>query len=296
MRDFQYSSPATRKEALALLEEGQGKAYPLAGGTDLLVQMKRGRTHPAHLVDLKRIPGLRDIHPEESSVMRIGALAPLSQLEKSLRDSPTHGLLAEGAASIGSVQIRNQGTVGGNLCNASPSADMAPPLLVLDARAVLESIRGKRVVPLRDFFLDPGKTALVTGEILTEIQVPFPPARAGMAYLKLGRRRGMDLAIVGVACLLDVDPESRCRGARIALGAVAPTPIRASRAETALVGEKMSDRLFAEVSRMAAEEGRPISDLRASAEYRREMIRVLTRRCLDLSWERSGHRGGQGRG
>ena len=286
MKDFRYSTPATLSEAMALLEEKWGKAFPLAGGTDLLVQMRRGRAQPEHLVDLKAIPGIRYVVEENASRVKIGALSSLSSLEKSLYKSPTHRLLAEAAASIGSVQVRNKGTLGGNLCNASPSADMAPPLLALDARVVIDSPRGQRALPLQDFFQGPGKTALARGEILREIQIPFPPAGAGAVYLKLSRRRGMDLAIVGVACLLSLDSESCCQQVRIALGAVAPTPIRATRAENALLGEKVSDRLIEQVSRIAVEESRPISDLRASAEYRREMIRVLVQRSLELSRKR----------
>ena len=287
MKDFRYSTPATLGEAMALLEEEGTKAFPLAGGTDLLVQMRRGRAQPDHLVDLKAIPGIRHVVEENSPMLKIGALSSLSSLGKSLSTFPTHRLIAEAAASIGSVQVRNKGTLGGNLCNASPSADMAPPLLVLDARVVIDSPRGRRTLPLQDFFQGPGKTVLARGEILREIQIPFPPAGAGAVYLKLSRRRGMDLAIVGVACLLSLDPESRVRRVHIALGAVAPTPIRAAKAEEALLGEKVSDRLIEEVSRVAVEESRPISDLRASAEYRREMIRVLVRRSLEISGERA---------
>ncbi len=271
---------------MGLLEEGEGKVFLLAGGTDLLVQMRRGRTHPEHLIDLKCIPGLQYVSTEDASTLKIGALSSLSYLEKALRTSPSYGILAEAAASIGSVQIRNKGTIGGNLCNASPSADMAPPLLTLDARVFINSPRGKKVLPLQDFFQAPGKTALARGEILTEIQIPIPPAPTAAAYLKLSRRQGMDLAIVGVACLLAFDSDFRCRQARIALGAVAPTPIRATRAEYATLGEKISDRLIEHVSRIAAEESKPISDLRASAEYRSEMIRVLVRRGFELSKRR----------
>ncbi len=286
VKNFKYSSPADLREAMDLLQQAEMNTFLLAGGTDLLVQMRRGKTHPAHVIDLKRIPGLEYASKEDRATLRIGALSSLSYVEKALRTSPSHSILADAAASIGSVQIRNKGTIGGNLCNASPSADMAPPLLVFDAQVLIHSARGKRLIPLRDFFYAPGKTVLARNEVVTEIQVPFPPAPAGAACLKLSRRRGMDLPIVGVACLLSLDSNSRCSHVRIALGAVAPTPIRATKAEEVTLGERITDRLIEQVSRITAEESTPISDLRASAEYRIEMIKVLVRRAFEISRSR----------
>jgi carbon-monoxide dehydrogenase medium subunit len=287
MKNFQYILAANLDEALTLMEEFGGKnALIMAGGTDLLVRLKDGEIKPDCIIDLKGISGLAYIECEDNRGLKIGALSSIADVEKSPMLSSEYTALAEAASSIGSVQIRNKGTIGGNLCNASPSADMAPPLIVMGAKVRIVGKTGERISNLEDFFLGPGRTVLRNGEILTEIEVPKPPPLSGAAYIKLSRRDGMDLAIAGVACLLVINSESRCERARITMGAVAPIPLRAKEAEALMIGEKIGGELIEEVAKRAAEEGKPISDVRATANYRREIIEVLVDRAIRESMRR----------
>jgi len=194
--------------------------------------------------------------------------------------------LAESAALVGSVQVRNLATVGGNLCNAAPSADMAPPLLALDAEAVIAGRRGRRAVPLAEFFLGVRRTVLAPDELLVDIRVPRPGPRSGGSYLRHTPRRELDIAVVGVASQLTL-ADGRCAKARIALAAVAPTPLRAREAEQALEGRPISPEALAGAATLATEAVRPISDQRGSAEFRRHLVRVLTRRTLEIAWRRA---------
>ncbi len=255
MRAFDYVEPKTLDEAVAALAEGPGPVRALAGGTDLLVRLKRDPAFAARVVNLKRIVALRGILAEESGTS-IGALTTIAELAASPEIVQRHPLLVEAALQMASPQVRHLATLGGNLANASPAADMAPPLLCLDAVAHVTGPSGSRTLALAEFFLGPGRNALAPGEILTRI---FVPAVAGRGvYLKFSPRAAMDLAIVGVACFA-VGNERR-----VALGAVAPTPIRVPADPTE-----------------AARRAQPIDDLRASAEYRRAMISVLVRRALE---------------
>jgi CO/xanthine dehydrogenase FAD-binding subunit len=286
MKNFQYFSPKTLNEVIALLESFGENAFVMAGGTDLLVRMKNGEKNPACLIDLKGIPKLEHIDYGDNEGVKIGALSSIADIEKHPCLIKYYSALAEAASSIGSAQIRNKGTIGGNLCNASPSADMAPPLIVMDAVFRTFGKAGERVIRSEDFFMGPGKTILQSCEVLTEIQVPRPPVKSGAAYLKFSRRGGLDLAIVGVACLLAVSRGSCCERARISMGAVAPTPLRAKKAETLMTGEKISDELIEEAAEVASQEAKPISDIRASANYRIEIIKTLVRRAIRISMRR----------
>ena len=287
MKNFRYIVATNLDEAIALIEESGGKkAFIMAGGTDLLVRLRDGEIKPDCIIDLKGISGLTYVEYEDNRGLRIGALSSIADVEKNPKLLSGYAALAEAASSIGSIQIRNKGTIGGNLCNASPSADMAPPLIVMGATVRIVGKVGERIVNLEEFFLGPGGTVLRNGEILTEIEVPKPPPLSGAAYQKLGRRSGMDLAIAGVACLLVMDSESRCKRARIAMGAVAPTPLRAKEAEALMTGKKIGGELVAEVAKKAAEEAKPISDVRATANYRREVIEVLVKRAISESMSR----------
>jgi len=268
-------------EACRLLQEAGGRAKPLAGGTDLLVQLRKRTLRVEALVDLKRIGSLRGIDYQEGRGLRIGPLTTHSELLENPYVREHYPILAQAAQTIGSVQIRNKGTVGGNLCHAVPSADLAPPLLVLGAEVILRGNQGRRRLPLDQFFLGPNQTVLREDELLEEILVPPVPAGSAGVYLKHGIRRAMEIAIAGVAVAITPggDGEGR-QQVRIALGAVAPVPMRAQEAEDYLQEEGMGTEQIQQAASLAANQARPISDLRGSAEYRRHMVRVLTARAL----------------
>jgi len=289
LRAFEYHAPASLNEAISLLEQHGENARPLAGGTDLIVQMKESATKfplPSHLVSLLRVPELRGIEFSDNQGLRIGAGATMTDVAESpvIRDRYT--AIAEGAALVGSIQTMNMATVGGNLCNAAPSAEVAPPLLAFEAEAVIVGPSGRRSLPLEEFFLGPGKTVLASEELLGEVRVPLPPPGTGSAYMRHTPRKQMDIAVVGVGVVLTLAGDRIAR-ARVALGAVAPTPVRARQAEAALEGHPVSDELFARAAEAAARECSPISDVRGSAEFRRHIVRVTTERMLQLAADRA---------
>jgi len=289
MKNFCYVSPTSLDELFSQAAEWpQQKIRLLAGGTDLLVKMKDDLTNPAALIDLKGIPGLRFIEFTENKALRIGALTKISQIAQDQQIAKIYTALGEAASVIGSVQIRNKGTLGGNLCNGSPSGALAPPLIAFSANARIIGPQGERTLPLQDFYLGPGRTAIEASEVLREVFLPPPPAGAGACYLKFCRRGGMDLALVGVACFLCMGPDKRCISARIVMGAVAPTPLRARQAEQFLHGKTIDQALSLKAADLASQEASPITDIRATADYRREIIRVLVNRALMLSLTRAG--------
>lgn len=303
MKAFNYLRPASVQEACAALADADGTARILAGGTDLLVQMKEGRLQPKALVSLRSIPGLSFVRLEDDGSLAIGAATPLGAVEYSPLVRVGFPAIAVAAAWIGSVQVRSRATVGGNLCNASPAADMAPILIAYGATATITDGRAERTLPLEDFFTGPGRTVLLPGELLKTISVP-PPLSGSFGIYKKGYRSAMDIATVGVGILAVFAPpptrggsgtpaaEPTVRSIRLVLGAVGPTPFRALAAEEVLAGQKLDDSLIAQASRTAAEEARPITDKRASAEYRTTLVEVLTRRAL-LAAHSWTERGGQ---
>jgi carbon-monoxide dehydrogenase medium subunit len=276
---FHYLAPTTLNEALSLLSEYKGRAKVIAGGTDLVPKLKRREIRaPEYVIDLKGIPGLDEIKYDASG-LNLGALVTIGMVESSAKIQQGFGILAQAARSMASPQVRNRGTITGNICNAVPSADSAPPLLTLGARLRLISQKGERVVNIEDFFTGPGQTALGDDEILREIQIADMPPNGKGVYLKLTPRRAMDLAIVGVAVIV-VPEDGICKDVRIALGAVAPTPIRAKKAEAILKGQRPDDALIEKAAQAAAGQSSPIDDHRASAEYRRDMVEVLVKRAI----------------
>jgi CO/xanthine dehydrogenase FAD-binding subunit len=286
MKDFEYFSPRSLEEALSLLDSRQG-AKVLAGGTDLIVQMKDRRTRPAVLVDVKKVPELNRLAWEEDRSLFIGAAVALNSIVAYPPVVKVFDALFEACSLVGSMQLRNRATMGGNICNAAPSADTVPPLLCLSARAIVARLGGTRIVPLEEFFVGPGQTILDETELLVGIEVPAPPATSAGSYLRHIPRQEMDIAVAGVASFLVFNPEDgSCMGARIALGAVAPTPVRAPRAESTLAGRPLSREVIDEAAREASGEARPISDVRGSATYRTEIVRVLTKRVLETAWQR----------
>jgi CO/xanthine dehydrogenase FAD-binding subunit len=276
---FNYLAPTTLDEALSLLSEYKGRAKAIAGGTDLVPKLKRREIRaPEYVIDLKGVPGLDEIKYDAGG-LSLGALVTIGMVETSAKIQQKFGILAQAAQSMASPQVRNRGTIAGNICNAVPSADSAPPLLTLGARLKLVSQKSERTVNIEDFFTGPNQTALGDDEILREIQVPDMPTNGKGVYLKLTPRRAMDLAIVGVAVVV-IPQDGICQDIRIALGAVAPTPIRAEKAEAILKSHKLDDKLIEKAAQTAASQSNPIDDHRASAEYRRDMVEVLVKRAI----------------
>ncbi len=282
-QEFAYHEPRSLAEAVSLLQTHGSSARVLAGGTDLLVQMKLGKVQTQHLVYISKIPELRFL--TESEGLRLGPLVFHRDLEKSAVVREKFTALLEAARSVTSVQIRNMGTLGGNLCHASPAADSAPALLVLAARIKIASSAGVRMLPLEKFFIGPGETDLKPGELLAEIQVPDPGPASGSAFLKL-TRVAADLAKVNAAAFIQREKEV-CRECRIASGAVAPTPVRLKQAEAVLRGKRFDENLCRLAGEKAAEEIQPITDIRSTAWYRREVIKVLVRDVLQQAWVRA---------
>ena len=272
---FQYLEPTTIEEAVSLLAAYDGEAKVIAGGTDLINLIRTKAIRPHYVVDIGRIQGLDHVRYDGDGALFIGALATLRALETSHDVKQRHPVIAQAAGQLGSMAIRNVGTLGGNLCHASPAADTAPALLSLQAEVRIAGPAGDRTVALENFFTAPGRTVLQRREILAEIRVPPMPPLSTAVYLKHASRGAADLAIVGVAVNLTLD-SGCCRSVRIALGAVAPTPMRARIAEKVLDGKELNDALIEQAAQAAAAESRPITDVRASADYRREMVKVFT--------------------
>lgn len=290
--EFEMFFPRTVEEAGSLLAEHGKEAQLLAGGTDLFVKMKQRREVPRILINIKRIPALDRIRYDAGQGLRIGALTTIQSIRESDVISEKFRVLSQAAGVLGTPQVRNLGTLAGNLANASPSAEFAPPLLTLEASLRCVGPGGERLVPMNEFFVGPGKTVLGRGEWITEVLVPDSPVRAQAIYLKHSLRM-MDVSMAGAAAFVLLDGEL-CREVRIALGAVAPTPIRAAMAEAALRGKRLggnsNDReLLEEVGRIAAGESRPIDDLRGFASYRRRVVGMLVRQALEQAIARAGN-------
>lgn len=277
---FEFYQPTTLAEASRLVKDhGPGGRF-LAGGTDLVIAMKEKGLLPKYIVDLKRVPGLSGIRENSDGSLSIGALTTMYAIETSAVIKKKYPFLAQSAAEVGSIQIRNRATVGGNMANATPSADVAPSLVALDATAKIAGATGERTVPLESFFRGPGQSVMNPDEILTEITIPKTAPQLVGEYIKFSPRDMMDLAYVGVAVAYNLDSAKKCTGVRIVLGAVAPTPIRAKNSEALLEGQILTEDLADKVGDEAARESKPISDVRSSADYRRAMVGVMTKRAL----------------
>jgi len=282
--EFELLSTDTVEETCALLARHGAEAMVFAGGTDLLVKMKHRRMIPRRLINIKGIPNLNRIRHDEQDGLRIGALATIQAIEGSSVIGKKFPAVKQAASVLGTSQIRNVGTIGGNLGNASPSAEFAPPLLTLGASVRCVGRGGERLIPLEEFFVSPGKTTLRQDELLTEVHVPNPPAGAQGIYLKHSLRK-MDVAIACAAVLIVLDG-GVCRDIRIALGAVGPIPFRAKNAEATIRGERLNgerveSELLEAVARAASDESFPIDDFRAYAAYRRKLVRMLVGKGLE---------------
>lgn len=282
MKAFEYHEPATLAEASALLAELGAGANVLAGGTDLLVEIKENLRAVSHLVNIKKIEGLRERSFDRERGLRFGALVTARELETWPVLKEAYPNFANALSLLGSIQVRNRATVAGNICRASPSADTLPPLIADGATLSVYGPNGERTVKMEDFFTGPGRTVLAAGDIVTAVSVPAPGQSSGRAYIKHGRRKAMELATVGVAVSIDREGDT-CREIRIALGAVGPTPMRARKAEALLRGRLIEAGAIAEAAETAMQESTPISNVRASAAYRRDMVGVLTKRAIGLA-------------
>jgi len=278
---FDYLEAKTIDEACSLLAKYKGKARVIAGGTDLLVSMKSREITPQYIINIKAIPDLDKVHYSQKDGLTIGALTTLHDIESSPIIRERFPILAATVHQTGPPHIRNMGTIGGNLCNAAPSADTAPPLIGLGARVKIKGVNRERVVAVEEFFVGPGESVLQSDEILTEIQIPNPLPRTRGVYLKLPARTTVDIAVVGVAIVVTLDAKGiNVVDIKIVLGAVAPTPIRARIAEGIIKGKAIEDGLIERAAQAAEEEARPISDIRGLAHYRRQMVKVLVNQAI----------------
>ena len=286
---FEYYAPTSLSEALDLMAKYSGRVRVFAGGTDLLVSMKKRETIPEHLINLKGIADLKGIHYDEKEGIRIGALVTLGEIEHSKIVKDKFCALWDAVNVMASPQVRTLGTIGGNLCSAVPSADTAPPLIAMGASLNLMGVNGERSVLVENFFTGPKESVLQRSEILMQILIPNLPQKSSGTYIKLMRRNALDLALVGVAAYLRLGPERKiCSEAKIALGAVAPTPIRAVQAEQVLINKEIGEVLAGEAGKAAASVCRPISDIRSSLEYRCSMVEVVTKRAVMDAYRRIG--------
>jgi len=279
---MEYFEPKSINDALSLLSKHGAEAKVIAGGTDVMVDIKF-KEEPGSLVNIKKIPGLTGIK-ESGANLRIGALTTIRELETSALVREKLPVLWEAAHQFASLQVRNTATIGGNICRASPSGETLTPLLVLEANAILAFSDGERSEPFSKFFQGPGKSSAGVKGLLTEIEVPIPPADSKGVYLKHAVRGAMDIAMVGVAVMLSADA-GNVKDVRIGLGAVAPTPLRAPKTEALLRGKPLTAALIKEAGTLAATEASPISDQRSSAENRRWIVEALTRRGLAQTWK-----------
>jgi CO/xanthine dehydrogenase FAD-binding subunit len=291
---FEYFAPRTVAAVLSLLAEKGESARVMAGGTDLLIRMKYGRMKPQTIIGLEFIEELKTIRFQPDIGLTIGAMARLAEVAAHPDIRKYYPAVAYAASETANVQVRNMGTVAGNLCNAAPSADNAPTLMALGAEVTLAGPTGERRLPLDQFFKGPGVTALTPGEIMTSVVVPYPPVHSGSSYLHLSARGKVDIAAVCVGVMAAFDGET-CRDVRIVLGAVAPVPLRAIAAEALLKGRTWTPELLSRAGDQAGKEAKPISDVRASAAYRVKMVPVLTRRALAEAQIRAGGNSASGK-
>jgi len=285
-----YHRPTHMKEALSLLNTIKGELKIIAGCTDIIPAIRRGKWSFAdglHMVDIKRIKKLNSV-TREGDTIRIGAATRLSDIERSPLIREHAPILADAVSEMASLQVRNTGTIGGNLCTASPAADCAPPLLVLDTKVKVKGIYNEKLVPLAEFFIGPGKTILGPKEILAEIQFSVMNSHGKSCWIKMGRRNGFTFSVVSVATLIKAR-DGFFDDVRIALGAVSPTPIRALRAEKHLIGKKVNEQIIDEGAKVVQSEVKPISDVKASAEYRIDMSYILTKRAIVSCLSGRGH-------
>ncbi len=288
MKEFKYLSPTSVEEAISFYGQHSETSKFVAGGTDVIVKLKEGWMEPDFLISLKKIKVLSELHKNEATKeLSIGALVTHATLEKSLMIQNEYPIIYDAVSNIGSLQVRNVGTIGGNLINAVPSADGAIPMIAFDGVALLHGPEGERSVNVMDLFIKPYVTVLKPGEILKKITIPPQEDNTGSAYIKFGRRAAMELPLIGIGMLLTLNADlETCTKARIVLGVAAPTPMRAFEAEKSLVGQKINEEILVKAGQIAADESKVRDSVRGKAWHRKEMIRVHVRRmglkCLDI--------------
>ncbi|MDO8751692.1 MAG: xanthine dehydrogenase family protein subunit M [Dehalococcoidia bacterium] len=293
MKPFSYVAPKSLQEAFQVLAKanGAGQVRALVGGTDLLDQVRQNRRTPSVVMDVKRIPEMMRLEWVPGEGLHIGAAVPCTDTALFPSVMELYPSIRETCQLVGSVQIQNRASIGGNVCNSAPSADTVPPLITYSARAVIVGPRGRREVPLESFFTGPGQNVLAPDEVLLETIVPPPPPNSSGHYLRFIPRNEMDIAVVGVASMIVLAPRSRrCTQARIVLASVAPTPVRARAAEAVLEGKTITAALIQQAGEQAVEAAKPITDIRGTIEYRRELVKVLTRRTLGLCMDSLGRK------
>ena len=287
MQPFAYTAPTTVKEAVEILTKHGNKARPLAGGTDLLVQIRGGRFNLDAVVDIKKIPELNNLSNDSNS-LNIGAAVPCHRIYEDPKISEDYPGLIDAAELIGGIQIQSRAGFGGNLCNSTPSGDSICPLIVLSTVANIEGSKGKRSIPVEDFCTGPGSNTLEDGEILVSLSIPNQGSKFNSAYERFIPRNEMDIAVAGVASSILIGSNGKIESARIALASVGPTPIFAKKASESLIGKEPGEAAFKEAGAIAKTECSPIEDMRGTVDQRKHLVDVLTVRTLNKSLERIG--------
>ena len=286
MRSIQYEAPSTVDEAVALLAEAGGKVRPLAGGTDLIVQMRSRMISPEVIVDVKNIPELLEVS-EKDGGFRVGAAVPGAVLGENEAVAAMWPGVVEAFELIGSTQIQGRASLGGNLCNASPAADSTPAMIAAGVKCEIAGPNGRREAAVEDVVTAPGRTSLGNGELVVSFLLPPRPARTGDAYLRFIPRTEMDIAVVGAGVCVTLDEDGRCTGARVGLGAVAPRPLLVPEAADALIGTRLDDEAMANLAAAASAACDPIDDKRGTKIYRIKVAGVLARRAAGIAGERA---------
>jgi carbon-monoxide dehydrogenase medium subunit len=287
MRAIDYTAPTSLSEAVSIMAAHGDRARPLAGGTDVLVQLRGGRREVDVLVDTKKIPELNGIRLDDNG-LQLGAAVACTQIYDDQAVVAAYPGLIDAASLIGSIQIQGRASIGGNLCNAAPSGDSIPPVITLGGEAHINGPNGWRTVPTENFCTGPGRSVLEPGELLVAIQIPAPAANSGTAYLRFIPRNEMDIAVAGVSSTVVLDASGQnIQSARIALASVGPTPILATAAGDSLAGKAVSDDAIAEAGRLASEAATPITDMRGTIRQRHHLVDVLTRRTLNIAIRRA---------
>ena len=288
MLDFRYEAAESVEQVVRLLQESNGEAMVLAGGTDMIPQLREHARRASLVVDIKKIPELMGIQFDPTNGMRLGAAAPCYKIYSDQKIAAAYGALADSTRILGGWQIQSRASVGGNLCNASPAADSIPALIVCHAICHIARPSGQRTLPVDQFCIGVGKSALEQGELLVALELPPPAAREASAYQRFIPRNEMDIAVAGAGCSVVLDESGRTiSSARIALSAVAPTPVAALEAQSWLAGKPATAETFATAGEMAKQVASPISDRRGTAEYRRHLVGVLVKRTLAVAVERA---------